>query len=273
MRHTHFADIRAAAAALAEATGATLGFLPEGGNAVGSRARRRLAAPPAGRTADPQARHWTSASMLESPLAACVLLGGIEPAQDIGHAGAEQALAACRRVIAITPYRGCVRDGIARRSCCRWARSRRPPARYVNVEGRWQEFHAAARSRSARRGPAGRSCACSATCSGSTDSTTTVPTDVLRGTARLRIGGCATTDGSGRARELRAERGADAPRACRSTASMRSCAARRRCSGRVPRRRRRRRAEPCTSFVDAWWAGSCRNCSRRSSSRCRSSAC
>ena len=54
----------------------------------GHGACRRVAAPPAGRHGPIRSRASTSRRMLESPLAACVLLGGIEPAQDIGLPGA-----------------------------------------------------------------------------------------------------------------------------------------------------------------------------------------
>jgi NADH-quinone oxidoreductase subunit G len=83
------------------------------------------------------------ARMLESPLAACVLLGGIEPAHDIGLPGAERALAACRRLIAITPY--------AEPSVMAFAQVLLPmgtfaetSGSYVNVEGRWQDFRGCA---------------------------------------------------------------------------------------------------------------------------------
>ncbi len=142
MRHSHFADIRAAAAALAAKTGATLGFLPEGGNAAGVALAGALPHRLPGGRADP----WPGldlARMLESPLAAAMLLGGIEPAQDIGLPGAQEALAACRRVVAITPY--------ADPSVLSLAQVLLPmgtfaetSGSYVNVEGRWQEFRGCA---------------------------------------------------------------------------------------------------------------------------------
>ena len=83
MRHTHFADIRAAAATLAAKTGATLGFLPDGGNAAGTALAGALPHRLPGGRPDPSPG-LDVARMLESPLAGCVLLGGIEPAHDIG---------------------------------------------------------------------------------------------------------------------------------------------------------------------------------------------
>jgi NADH-quinone oxidoreductase subunit G len=142
MRHTNFAEIRAAAAALAAKTGATLGFLPEGANAAGTALAGALPHRLPGGRPDPQPG-LDLARMLESPLAACVLLGGIEPAHDIGLPGAETALAACRRLIAITPY--------AEPSVMALARVMLPmgtfaetSGSYVNVEGRWQEFRGCA---------------------------------------------------------------------------------------------------------------------------------
>jgi NADH-quinone oxidoreductase subunit G len=142
MRHTNFADLRAAAAALAARTGATLGFLPEGGNAAGTALAGALPHRLPGGRPDPLPG-LDLARMLESPLAACVLLGGIEPAHDIGLPGAEKALAACRRLITITPF--------AEPSVMAMAQVLLPmgtfaetSGSYVNVEGRWQEFRGCA---------------------------------------------------------------------------------------------------------------------------------
>jgi NADH-quinone oxidoreductase subunit G len=142
MRHSHFADIRAAAARLAAKTGATLGFLPDGGNAAGTALAGALPHRLPGGKPDPRAG-LDLARMLESPLAACVLFGGIEPAADVGIGGAERALAACRRLVAVTPYAdpsvmACAQvllpmGSFAETSGC-----------YVSAEGRWQEFRGCA---------------------------------------------------------------------------------------------------------------------------------
>jgi NADH-quinone oxidoreductase subunit G len=142
MRHTSFADVRAAAAALAARTGATLGFLPEGGNAAGSALAGALPHRLPGGKPDPQPG-LDVARMLQSPLAACVLLGGIEPAQDIGLPGAEQALAACRRVIAITPFADPATHAIAR-VMLPMGTFAETAGSYVSVEGRWQDFRGCA---------------------------------------------------------------------------------------------------------------------------------
>ncbi len=141
-RHTHFADIRAAAAALAARTGATLGFLPDGGNAAGTALAGALPHRLPGGRPDPEPG-LDLRRMLESPLASCVLLGGIEPDKDIGLPGAAQALAGCRRVVAITPY--------ADPSVLKFAQVLLPmgtfaetSGSYVSAEGRWQEFRGCA---------------------------------------------------------------------------------------------------------------------------------
>jgi len=142
MRHTSFADVRAAAAALAAKTGATLGFLPEGGNAAGAAIAGALPHRlPGGR---PNPRPGLDVvRMLESPLSACVLLGGIEPAQDIGLPGAEAALAGCRRVIAVTPFADPSTTAIAR-VMLPMGTFAETAGSYVSVEGRWQEFNGCA---------------------------------------------------------------------------------------------------------------------------------
>ena len=183
MRHTHFADIRAAAAALAEKTGASLGFLPEGGNAVGLALAgvlpHRL---PGGRRFQAGSGRRPHARIAARRLRAA----GRNRARQ-GHRASRSRTGAGR-----LPARH--RDHAVRRSgrhehcpacCCRWAAFAETSGSYVNVEGRWQEFRAA-RSRSGRRARAGRSCVCSATCSGSMDSTTRVPRTCSRSCANLR---------------------------------------------------------------------------------------
>ncbi len=142
MRHTHFADIRAAAARLAARTGATLGFLPDGGNAAGAALAGALPHRLPGGRPDPSPG-LDIARMLESPLSGCVLLGGIEPAKDIGVAGAAEALAACRRLIAITPYTDPAVMATAQ-VLLPMGSFAETSGSYVSVEGRWQEFRGCA---------------------------------------------------------------------------------------------------------------------------------
>jgi len=142
MRHTHFADIRAAATALAAKTGATLGFLPEGGNAAGAALAGALPHRLAGGRPDPTPG-LDLARMLESPLAAAVLLGGIEPAHDIGLPGAQEALATCRRLVAITPYADPSALSLAQ-VLLPMGTFAETSGSYVSIEGRWQEFRGCA---------------------------------------------------------------------------------------------------------------------------------
>jgi NADH-quinone oxidoreductase subunit G len=142
MRHTHFADLRAAAAALAAKTGASLGFLPDGGNAVGTALAGALPHRLAG--GRPVAKPGLDVrGMLETPLAACVLFGGVEPACDIGLPGAAQALSNCRRVIALTPYADPAVMGFAQ-VLLPIGSFAETSGSYVNCEGRWQDFRGCA---------------------------------------------------------------------------------------------------------------------------------
>ncbi len=142
MRHSRYAALRAAAARLAAATGATLGYLPDGGNAAGLALAgvlpHRL---PGGKAADPPGRDL--AAMLAEPLAACVLFGGIEPRHDIGLAGAAARVAACPRLVAITPYADPDLMDSAR-ILLPMGTFAETSGTYVNLEGRWQDFRGCA---------------------------------------------------------------------------------------------------------------------------------
>jgi NADH-quinone oxidoreductase subunit G len=81
--------------------------------------------------------------MLESPLAACVLFGGIEAAKDIRHPEAGARLAACPRVVAITPYADPETLAFAQ-VLLPMGTFAETSGTYVNVEGRWQEFRGCA---------------------------------------------------------------------------------------------------------------------------------
>jgi NADH-quinone oxidoreductase subunit G len=142
LRHSHFADIRSAAAGLAATTGATLGFLADGGNAVGTALAGALPHRLPGGQPDPSPG-LDLARMLESPLAGGVLLGGIEPAQDIGIPGAQEALSAWPRLVAVTPYADPAVLAIAQ-VLLPMGSFAETSGSYVNVEGRWQEFRGCA---------------------------------------------------------------------------------------------------------------------------------
>ena len=142
MRHSRFAELRAAAAALASRTGATLGFLPDGGNAAGSALAGALPHRLPGGKADP-AQGLDLRGMLASPLAGCLLFGGIEPDHDIGLLGAGRALTACPRVIAITPFADAATLSFAQ-LMLPMGTFAETSGSYVNAEGRWQEFRGCA---------------------------------------------------------------------------------------------------------------------------------
>jgi NADH-quinone oxidoreductase subunit G len=142
MRHTRYADLRAAAAALAEKTGATIGYFPDGGNAVGCAIAGALPHRLPGARPDREPG-LDAAAMFESPLAACVLFGGIEAEKDIGHPAAAEQLAACPRVVAITPYADAGTMAVAQ-VLLPMGTFAETSGTYVNVEGRWQEFRGCA---------------------------------------------------------------------------------------------------------------------------------
>ncbi len=142
-RHPAYADLRAVAAAIAALAGATLGYLPGGGNAAGAALAGLLPHRDAG------GRPVTGAgrdagSMLTQGLDGYVLFGGLEPALDSGYAESEATLAGARFVLALSPF--------APESVRRHAHVVLPigtfaetSGSFVNVEGRWQTFAAAAR--------------------------------------------------------------------------------------------------------------------------------
>ncbi len=147
LRHPAFADLRALAAGIAEASGATLGILAEGGNAAG--AWLAGAVPHREPGGKPVATPGLDAMrMLRERLGAYILLGGVEPwsePQPAGGAAAEalKTLSAAELVIGITPY--------ASEPLKRVAHILLPigtfaevSGTFVNLEGRWQSFRAAA---------------------------------------------------------------------------------------------------------------------------------
>jgi NADH-quinone oxidoreductase subunit G len=144
-RHPAYADLRAVAGAVAALASATLGYLPNGGNAAGATLAGLLPHRDSG--ARPAAKTGLDAgAMWAAKLSAYVLFGGIEPDADTAHgAEAEAALAAARFVLAITPY--------ASEAATRHAHVVLPigtfaetSGTYVNVEGRWQSTTAVARA-------------------------------------------------------------------------------------------------------------------------------
>ena len=142
MRHPRYAEIRRLAAALADLTGASLGYLPEGANSVGAALAGVLPhRGPGGVAVDSTGRD--AHGMLASPRRV-YLLFGLEPDHDLADSAlAEQALKAADTVICFTPF---VTDQLL--ECAdvllpigTFAET---AGTFVNVEGNWQSFDAAA---------------------------------------------------------------------------------------------------------------------------------
>jgi NADH-quinone oxidoreductase subunit G len=134
--HAAYAEIRALAGALATVTGATLGYLPEGGNAVGAALAGVL--PHRGAGGRAVARPGLNAvEMLSARLKGYLLLGGIETADLAPSAAIEASLRGADCVVAITPYASeeiranatvILPSAVFAETSGTW----------VNVEGRWQ---------------------------------------------------------------------------------------------------------------------------------------
>jgi NADH-quinone oxidoreductase subunit G len=153
--HAAYSEIRALARALAEATGARLGFLPEGGNAVGA----ALAGVTPHRGVGGLAVRnpgLSAAEMVNAKLRAYVLVGGIETDDLAAPSRGESTLAGADCVVALTPY---VDDKLRA-----VATVILPVAAFAETSGTWVNVRAASERHSAGR--FGRCCACSATCSG-----------------------------------------------------------------------------------------------------------
>jgi NADH-quinone oxidoreductase subunit G len=142
-RHVAFAEIRLLAAAIAAATGAKLGFLPEGGNAVG--AALAGATPHRGVGGQAVANPGVPAlEMLNARLRGYVLLGGIEFADLAPSPGIESALQSAECVVALTPYAG--HEQLANSTVILPVGAfAETSGTWVNVEGRWQSVAGAAR--------------------------------------------------------------------------------------------------------------------------------
>jgi NADH-quinone oxidoreductase subunit G len=142
-RHPAWSEIRALAAALADATGATLGFLPEGGNAVGAAwAGTTPHRGVGGRAAE--ARGLAASEMLGANLKGYVLVGAIESEDFAMPGSAASALGGAECVIALTPYAGA--EQLGRSSfILPVAAFAETSGTWINVEGRWQSVAGAAR--------------------------------------------------------------------------------------------------------------------------------
>ena len=138
LRHPAYADIRALAAALAEATGAKLGYLSEGANSAGAWLAGAVPHRSAGGRALPQSGKNAQA-MLAEPRSAYLLLN-TEPELD-GWDGVQalKALKSAKHVVAIGSF---LSEGMQQ-----YAHVVLPAGAFgetsgtfVNAEGRWQSF-------------------------------------------------------------------------------------------------------------------------------------
>ncbi len=139
-RHPRYADIRALAAAIADVTGASLGYLSEGANSAGAALVGALPHRVLGSRPTPQAG-LDARAMLATPRKAYVLFG-VEPSQDLAEGAAALDALRAATVVCFTPY---VTDELL--DCAdillpigTFAET---AGTFVNAEGRWQSFDAA----------------------------------------------------------------------------------------------------------------------------------
>jgi NADH-quinone oxidoreductase subunit G len=141
LRHPQYAALRAAAQALAAATGAALGVLAEGGNAVGAHLAGVLPHRAAGGVPRVKAGLNVGA-MLSSPLEA-YLLWDMEPDADTLQPRAMQSLRGATFVVAATPYVTDELKAVAH-VLLPIGTFAETSGTYVNLEGQWQSFAGAA---------------------------------------------------------------------------------------------------------------------------------
>ncbi len=139
-RDAGFADLRLIATALAEVTGATVGYVPEGGNAVGAALvgvlpHRGLG----GRSV--QAAGLNIADMFAARLKSYVMFGAIEPAYDVASSAALEALKAADCVVALSPYASAKEFADVILPIGTFVET---SGTYINLEGRWQSVPGAA---------------------------------------------------------------------------------------------------------------------------------
>ena len=138
LQHPQYADLRALAAALAEVTGAKLGYLSEGANSAG--AWLAGAVPHRGPGGHKLGKPGRDArAMLAEPREGYLLLG-VEPELDCWDgAQALKALKGARQVVAVTSFMTETMKKYAQvlLPACTYGET---SGTYVNAEGRWQSF-------------------------------------------------------------------------------------------------------------------------------------
>jgi NADH-quinone oxidoreductase subunit G len=143
LRHPQWSALHAAARALATATGASLGVLAEGGNAVGAHLAGVLPQRAAGGVVRSQPG-LSAGAMLSSPLEA-YFLWDAEPSADSLHAKALESLRGATYVVAATPYVTEELKAVAH-VLLPIGTFAETSGTYVNLEGLWQSFAGAAQA-------------------------------------------------------------------------------------------------------------------------------
>jgi NADH-quinone oxidoreductase subunit G len=144
IRHPAYADLRAVAAGIAQATGATLGVLAEGANAAG--AYLAGAVPhrePGGIKAAAAGKNGRE--LLSQPGKATLLFGGVEPWADGLTADALKSIGASEFVVAMTPYADENLQSVAN-VLLPISTFAETSGTYVNFEGLWQSVAGAAKA-------------------------------------------------------------------------------------------------------------------------------
>jgi len=141
-RHAAFADLRALAAALAQITGASLGRLAEGGSLTPAYLAGAIPHREAGVKPVAQAG-LTARDMLESPLRAYLLFGGLEPSMDALAPESLRTLARAEFVVAVTPFASEELKRVAH-LLLPMGTFAETSGTYVNCEGLWQSQTGAA---------------------------------------------------------------------------------------------------------------------------------
>ena len=138
LRHPAAVDLRSIASEIARMSGATLGMLAEGANAVGAWLAGAVPHRQKGGVVAEEAQGLDALAMLESPQRAYLLVGAIEPSADMADpALAKRAFASAACVVAVTPF---VTDELKSFAhvLLPMAGFAETSGTYVNLEGVWQ---------------------------------------------------------------------------------------------------------------------------------------
>ncbi len=138
IRHSAYADIRALAAAIASATGASFGTLAEGGNAAGAYLAGAVPHREPGGEGD-STPGLTAGEMLRKALGAYVLFGGIEPWIDALDSGVSRTLASAGFLVAVTPFESETLREVAHVMLPIGTHAE-TSGTFVSLEGRWQSY-------------------------------------------------------------------------------------------------------------------------------------